>query len=114
MSQFRSILPFYRPYRAQMLWGIALVIVAQGFALASPWFVKLAIDGLGDPAVGDRNVTLYAILVVATALIGGAARYGMRELLNGVSRRMEVDLRNAFFDHLLTLDAAFFDRTRTG
>ncbi len=110
MSSLRSILPYYRPYRSQMLWGIVLVVIAQGFALASPWFVKLAIDGLSD----GGQVTIYAILVVVTALIGGAARYGMRELLNGVSRRMEVDIRSAFFNHLLTLDAAFFDRTRTG
>ena len=118
MSPLRSILPYYRPYRSQMFWGIVLVVIAQGFALASPWFVKLAIDGLSDTAPGSGNtsgrITLYALLVVATALVGGAARYGMRELLNGVSRRMEVDIRDAFFRHLLTLDAAFFDRTRTG
>ncbi len=114
MSQLRSILPFYRPYRAPLACGIGLVVVAQGFALASPWFVKLAIDGLADPDVGRRRVALYAALIVATALLAGAARYGMRELLNGVSRRMEVDLRNAFFRHLLRLDASFYDRTRTG
>ncbi|MDE2774209.1 MAG: ABC transporter ATP-binding protein [Gemmatimonadota bacterium] len=114
MSQLRSILPFYRPYRAPLAWGIGLVVVAQAFALASPWFVKLAIDGLADPDVGRQRIALYAALIVATALLAGAARYGMRELLNGVSRRMEVDLRNAFFRHLLRLDASFYDRTRTG
>ena len=114
MSQLRSILPFYRPYRVPMAWGIGLVVVAQGFALASPWFVKLAIDGLADPDVGRQRIALYAALIVATALLAGAARYGMRELLNSVSRRMEVDLRNAFFRHLLRLDASFYDRTRTG
>src|SRR5690606_17756023 len=101
MSQLRAILPYYRPYRARMAWGIVLVVVAQGFALASPWLVKLAVDGLADPAFERRRIVLYAGLIVGAALLGGAARYGMRELLNGVSRRMEVDLRNAFFRHLL-------------
>ena len=114
MSQLRSILPYYRPYRAEMAWGVAFVVIAQAFALASPWFVKLAIDGLADPDVGQRRITLYALLVVGTALLGGTARYGMRELVNGVSRRIEVDLRNHFFRHLLTLDASFYDRNRTG
>src|SRR5688572_31315353 len=114
MSQLHKVLPYYRPYRAAMAWGMALVVVAQGFGLASPWLVKLAIDGLADPAVGRGRVTLYAVLIVVTALLGGAGRFGMRELLNGVSRRMEVDLRNAFFRHLLRLDASFYDRTRTG
>jgi ATP-binding cassette subfamily B protein len=114
MGPLRSIWPYYRPYRAQMLWGIALVAVAQGFALASPWFLKLAIDGLSGPGASGRTVAFWAVLVIVTALIGGAARYGMRELLNSVSRRMEVDLRHAFFRHLLTLDASFYDRMRTG
>jgi ATP-binding cassette subfamily B protein len=38
----------------------------------------------------------------------------MRQLLNGVSRRIEADLRNDFFQHLLRLDATFYGSTRTG
>jgi ATP-binding cassette subfamily B protein len=38
----------------------------------------------------------------------------MRELLNGISRRIENDIRIAFFERLLQLDAAFFAQTRTG
>jgi ATP-binding cassette subfamily B protein len=38
----------------------------------------------------------------------------MRELLNGVSRRIEYDLRNSLFVHLGSLDASFFARMRTG
>ena len=114
MSQLRSILPYYLPYRAEMVWGLVLVVIAQAFALASPWFVKLAIDGLADPDVGRHQITLHALMVVGAALLGGTARYGMRELVNGVSRRIEVDLRDHFFRHLLTLDASFYDRNRTG
>jgi ATP-binding cassette subfamily B protein len=114
MSQLRRVLPYYRPYRAAMAWGMVLVVVAQGFGLALPWLIKLAIDGLSDPELGRGRIALYAGLVVASALLGGGARYGMRELLNGVSRRMEVDLRHDFFRHLLRLDASFYDRTRTG
>jgi ATP-binding cassette subfamily B protein len=114
MSQLRSILPYYLPYRTEMAWGLVLVVIAQAFALASPWFVKLAIDGLADPDVGRHQITLHALMVVGAALLGGTARYGMRELVNGVSRRIEVDLRDHFFRHLLTLDASFYDRNRTG
>jgi ATP-binding cassette subfamily B protein len=38
----------------------------------------------------------------------------MRELLNGVSRWIEHDLRNDLFRHLTILDASFFSRMRTG
>jgi len=48
------------------------------------------------------------------ALVGGVARYGMRELLNGYSRKIERDLRQTLFDHLLRLPAQFYDEWRTG
>ncbi len=114
MSHLRSVLPYYRPYRKRVALGLLLVVVAQGFQLAAPWFIKLVVDALGQPGVSMGRLGMYAGLIVGTALVGGAARYGMRELLNGISRRMEVDLRNDFFRHLMHLDASFFNRTRTG
>jgi len=114
MKELLSLLPYYRPYRTATLVGLALVVVAQGFTIATPWLIKEAIDALSDPELGAARVRLLAGLMVLAALLGGAARYGMRELLNGVSRRMEVDLRRDFFRHLLTLDAGFYQENRTG
>jgi ATP-binding cassette subfamily B protein len=114
MSHLRSILPYYRPYRRAMALGAVLVVVAQGFSLLGPYLIKLAIDDLGESDVTAGRIATYAVLIVATALLGGAGRFGMRDLLNGVSRRMEVDLRSDFFRHLLRLDASFYDRVRTG
>ena len=97
-----------------MFWGLVLVVIANGFALANPYLLKLAIDALADPDVTGAVISRYAWLIVGAAVVGGAARYGMRELMNGVSRRIEVDLRNDFLAHLLRLDAGFFGSTRTG
>jgi ATP-binding cassette subfamily B protein len=52
--------------------------------------------------------------IVAVALLGGALRYWMREMLNGLSRYIEYDLRQALFVHLTRLDGAYFARMRTG
>jgi len=113
MRSLRTLLPYFRPYRAGMAFGLLLVIVGNLFMVAGPYVLKLAVDAvstLGDPGV----VLRYAGILVAIAVLGGAARYGMRELLNGISRRMETDLRNALFHHLLRLPPQFFDAWRTG
>ncbi len=114
MTHLRTILPYFRRYRTGMLVGLLLVAVSNFFTVAGPWLLRLAIDALEDPEVSRNLILGYAGLVVGAALLGGAARYGMRELINGVSRRIECDLRANFFDHLLKLDASFFDRERTG
>ncbi|NNM32147.1 MAG: ABC transporter ATP-binding protein [Gemmatimonadetes bacterium] len=114
MNHLRSVLPYFRPYRARVAWGMVLVVIANAFALAGPYLLKLAVDALSEPGVTRRDLLTYALLIVAAAIVGGAARYGMRELLNGVSRRIEVDLRQDFLSHLLRLDAGFYNHTRTG
>jgi ATP-binding cassette subfamily B protein len=90
-----------------------LVVVSNVFTILGPLIVKLAIDGLTADLTQDRIVH-YALLLVGAALVAGAARYGMRELLNGISRKIETDLRNDLFSHLLRLPPQFYDRWRTG
>ncbi|MEC9297818.1 MAG: ABC transporter ATP-binding protein [Gemmatimonadota bacterium] len=114
MNELRSILPYFRPYRTGAVAGLALVVVTNLFTVAGPYLIKLSIDGLGDPDVTMGRISTYALLLVVAAFLGGAAKYGMRELLNGLSRRIECDLRNDYFAHLLRLDAGFYGRTRTG
>ena len=114
MNELRTIIPYFRPYHKGVVAGLAFVVVANLFTVAGPYLIKLAIDGLGNPDVTMGRVSTYALLIVAAAVLGGAAKYGMRELLNGLSRRIECDLRNDYFAHLLRLDASFYGRTRTG
>ena len=114
MGELRTVLPYFRPYLRGFVAGLVCVFFANVFQIAGPYLMKLAIDGIQDPDVTARRVIVLALLIVAAALLGGAFRFGMRELLNGISRRMETDLRNDYFRHLLRMDAAFYGSTRTG
>ncbi len=116
MGELRAILTYFRPYLRSLYWGVVLVFFANLFQMAGPYLIKLALDGMEntDPDTAAARIATYAGLIVATAFVGGAARYGMRELLNGMSRRIECDLRDDFFVHLLRLDATFYGSTRTG
>ena len=67
---FSTLLPYYRPYRWPALAGLVLVVVAQGFTIATPYLVKEAIDGLADPGLGsDRLRFLAALIVVVDDLV---------------------------------------------
>ncbi|MEX0856098.1 MAG: ABC transporter ATP-binding protein [Gemmatimonadota bacterium] len=114
MSHLRTLLPYFGPYRTAMSVGLALVVVSNLFTVAAPWLLRLAVDHLGSADASPGRLAGYAGLIVLAAVLGGAARFGMRELLNGVSRRVECDLRAHFFRHLVRLDAGFFGRERTG
>lgn len=114
LVEYRTLWPYLRPYRRGLLFGLVLVAVANAFSVAGPWLIGAGVDAMETPTTTWNTVLAYAGLVVLAALFGGAARFGQRQLLNGISRRIEVDLRDALFDHMLRLDAAFYGRNRTG
>ena len=114
VSELRSVLPYVRPYSAGILAGLLLIVASNGFGILVPWLIGLAIDSLYVPATTREDLLRFAGFIIGAALLSGAARFGMRQLLNAISRRIETDLRDAFFGHLIRLDAAFFGSTRTG
>lgn len=114
MNELRTLFPYVAPYRRAVAAGLFLVVVSNAFAILAPKLIGLAIDALERPGVTGSTIVVYALLIVGAALVSGAARYGMRELLNGFSRRVETDLRNDLFAHLIRLDASFYARERTG
>src|SRR5450830_1197169 len=113
MKNLRIAAPYYKPYWIPFTAGLLIVLASSAITSVIPWVLRRAIDAIGAGAPMSSIWKLSGLIVLA-AIIGGAFRYGMRELMNGVSRRMEYDLRNDLFKHLETLDAAYFAQTRTG
>src|SRR5690242_8696143 len=107
------LLPYYRPYRRNVAVGLGLVIVSSALASVVPLFLRRALDGI-RAGVALRNIWLLALAMVGVSLVAGALRYWMRDLLNGVSRWIEYDLRNALYAALEALDPSYYARTRTG
>jgi len=113
MRELRSLLPYLNRYRWPYLTGLALVVVSNFFATLGPRFIQHGIDAL-QGAGQFHAVQRAVLLLLAVALIGGVARYGMRELLNSGSRRVETDLRDQLYLHLQRMAAEFYDRYPTG
>jgi ATP-binding cassette, subfamily B, multidrug efflux pump len=113
MHELRALLPFFRPYRRTFAVGMAMVLISNFFNVLGPRFLQRGIDALRTSA-SLPDVGRYALLLVGVALIGGVARYLMRDALNSASRRIETDLRNTLYEHLQRMSAEFYDRYTTG
>lgn len=113
MRELRALVPYLRAHRKALGFGLVLVVVSNIFTTIAPLFVERAIDAftVGAPFATVRSAVL---LLLGTAVLGGVARYGMRDLLNSASRRVEYDLRNRLYAYIQELSAEFYDRYATG
>ena len=81
---------------------------------ALPLAIRAAIDCAHAADGGLRLVVGFCGLMILVSLFKGLFQYWMRVILIGISRDVEYDLRNDLFARLVTLDAEFYGRMRTG
>ncbi len=113
LRALRALVPFVRVYQGRMALGLLCVVASSAIASAIPWLLRRAVDDLKANAP-PRELWLIAGVMIAITLVTGVLRFQMRNILNAISRWVEYDLRNAMFRHLVTLDAGYFGRNRTG
>jgi len=105
--------PLLRPYKRQLLGGLAALCVASCMTLAMGWGLKSIVDhGLTGK---DGNFLDHALLVLlAVILLMAGATYARFRLVNVVAERVTADLRMRIYKHLLSLDPAYFEQHKTG
>ena len=107
------LLPYLKPYRKLIGGWLGFLALSSAATLTLPQAVRVMIDRGFTPAnAAAINATFLGLFAVAAVLaIATAARYFFVSLLG---ERVAADLRRRLYDHLLTLDQAFYERTRTG
>lgn len=108
-----QVAPFLRPYSGLLAAAFLALAGAAASALAMPILVRRTID-LGflaqDVAFLDRSFFILSALVLLFA-IAAATRY---YLVMWLGERVIADLRSAVYRHVIRMDPAFFETTRTG
>jgi ATP-binding cassette subfamily B protein len=109
----RRIGHLFGPYRPRLTALLALIFLAAGLGVVSPFLLR----GVLDTAIPKRDTTLLGELVggmialsVLTSVIGVAQTW----ISNQVGQRVMHDLRAAVYAHLQRMSLAFFTHTRTG
>ncbi len=112
-SGIQFLWPHLRHYRRAYALGFGALAAKDILGAALPLTLRAAVDAL----TADRSLRLlfeFCGLLVGISVAKGIFQYWMRVILIGISRDIEYDLRNDLFARLVTLDAGFYGRMRTG
>src|ERR687898_1590206 len=111
MRTFWRLLGFLRPYRRGVTVSFVLAAAAMGVSVLIPYLVGRTFDDIrGDAA----DLKLLALAVAGAGLLRLAFSVSRRIVAGRVSLGVEYDLRNRMYQHLQSLELAFFDGQQTG
>ncbi len=111
MKVFRRLLGFLRPYRVGVSWSFLLAGLAMGTGVLIPFLVGRTVDHV---RTGHTNLWPLAGAIMAAAAARFALSAARRLVAGRVSLGVEFDLRNRVYEHLQSLELAFFDEQQTG
>ena len=112
-KSLRPLLPYLRKYRRTYVLGTVCVFLNNGIWILFPQVIQRAVDGLKN-GVTVHKLGIYALALLAVALIKAVFQFLTRWVVIGISREIEFDLRNDLFQHLEKLSYSYYQRTRTG
>jgi ATP-binding cassette subfamily B protein len=105
--------PHLGRYRRSYALGFGALAAKDILGAAIPLALRAAVDTLS----AERSLRIlleFCGLLIAISIAKGIFQYWMRVILIGISRDIEYDIRNDLFSRLVTLDASFYGRMRTG
>lgn len=113
-ESFGLIFKYFKRYKTHFILGIIGLFAVDGLQIFIPWMVKHAIDILTQSPENYRQTLKYGVYILLLALGVGFSRFTWRYFIIGISRRIEMHLRNRFYRHLQSLPYSYFDRTSVG
>ena len=110
---WKRILRFARPYRADLIVFLAVVVLDALIGVATPVLAGKVVNEITKH--GEvRVVVKIAIVIVALAVVDAVLSFAQRWYSARIGEGLIFDMRTAVFDHVQRMPLAFFTRTQTG
>ncbi|MDR2444935.1 MAG: ABC transporter ATP-binding protein/permease [Spirochaetaceae bacterium] len=114
LKEFKTLSAFFYKYRFKYIGGFICLFMVDAAQLLIPQFTKRAINLISRQEFIWLDVFKLCLAMVAAMSVISFGRFLWRLLIHGSSRRIESELRQKLFDHLLKLSWDFFQKNKIG
>lgn len=123
MKHLKYVNKYFLKYKTKLFYGILITIVARIFSLVMPEYVQYSMEAIERyirqpelfPEVSiEKQLFIYILIIVASAILSGFFTFLMRQLIINVSRYIEFDMKNEIYKKYQTLSQNFYKKNRTG
>ncbi len=112
-SKLSRLASYLKPHWKQVGLGLFALLVVNAIGVSIPLIIGYIVDELTVTFAFGRLLR-YVVLVLVLASVMWFIRMSSRICLFGAGRQVEFDLKQRIFEHLLTLEPAYFGRNTIG
>ena len=109
----RRMVQFSRPYRAQLIVFMAVVVLDALVVVVNPLILRQIIN-LATKHTGANTIVALAFLAVLLALVDAGLTLTERRIAAAIGEFLIYDMRAKVFRHVQSMPISFFSRTQTG
>jgi ATP-binding cassette subfamily B protein len=114
MRDFLNLLSTIKNYKKRYIVGILCIILVDITQLILPLILSRITDLFQSDYLNKSNLLFNCILVFLTGVSIFVFRFFWRYLVQGAARKLEMDIRNKFYEHLTKQSRNFFHKYATG
>lgn len=111
---FKYIGKYIKQNKYEYIWGIIALILVDIALIAIPRILGDIIDSILDGKMDINNLIVYVSTILLLSIFMFIGRYFWRTLFFGATWKVEVSIRNAFFEQLEKLSYNFYIKYKTG
>ncbi len=110
----RHLFKWILRYKIRLIVGIIILFVVDLFQLVIPLVLRKLINLLEKGAATNALIVRFSLYILTLALLTAVFRFFWRLFIVGNARKIEEDLRNAIYSHIVGLSPSFFTKFTTG
>ncbi len=114
-SRFHKLLSYLRPHWKATSLGVVALVIVNILAVWIPRIIGRCVDDLQQVGgIELERIGSYSLLILGLASVMFVIRLASRQLIFGVGRKVEFDLKQRIFEHLLGMEPSYFSNNAPG
>lgn len=104
---------YLRPHWRETTFGIIALLAVNALGVYIPWLIRACVDQLSK-TFSSQELLHYVVIMILLSSAMLLMRMASRMWLFGVGRKVEFDLKQRIFEHLLKLEPTYFATNTAG
>lgn len=116
MKNFKSLAPYFKPYRWHMVIVVLSTLTVTSMSLISPWIIRDLIGTVAqDPAARETDkINWYVAALVVAFSLRSLGLYLKSHVAHVLAWNLVSDVQSGVYRHLQTLSPGFYANRQTG